>query len=82
MNGQYFAQTLIQLLFSLDDNLLVQIIPSTEVITLFDPFKATATNIEHSGDQHTLRHSLVSFADTLPVQFVPSGEVITLFVPP
>ena len=34
----------------------VHVIPSEEVITLFVPEDATATNLDNSGDQHTDRH--------------------------
>ncbi|NDG67444.1 MAG: hypothetical protein EBY23_11155 [Actinobacteria bacterium] len=51
-------QTLCQVLVSFDDVRPVQVVPSGEVITLFDddPPLATATNNPSSADQHTLVH--------------------------
>jgi hypothetical protein len=64
------------------DVLVVQVIPSGEVITLFPvPRLDTAANNPNSADQQTDLHSFVVTDAVLVVQVIPSGEVITLFAP-
>lgn len=59
--------------------LVVQLIPSGEVITRVAPNEDTATNKLSSADQQTEAQLLL--AEVLVVQVMPSGDVITREVP-